>query len=70
MIVWCHISRYGQCGLVLVQQHLKQYIGIVLVSAVEHKLNVGRHGEYLEINPAFGIESLHVVYLASIAVKV
>ena len=70
MIIRCYIGRYGQTGLVLVEQHLEQHIGIVLALAIEHKLDVGRHGEHLEVDPSVGIECLQVVHLAAIAVKV
>jgi hypothetical protein len=70
VIVWCHIGRYGQTGLVLVEKHLEYYISIVNALAIEHKLDVGCHGEHLEVDPAFGIERLQVVHLAAIAVKV
>ena len=70
MIIRSHVGRQGQGSLVLVKQHLEDNVAIVLALAVEHKLDVGCHGEYLEVNPAVEVQSLHIGNLAAIAVKV
>ena len=69
MVIGLAIRRDGQPGFLLVEQDLEQYVLILRILSIEDPLDIGCHGEHVEVDPTVHVEILEVIKLAIEAIE-
>ena len=69
-IVWCLLGGQRQRRLVLVEQHLEEWVAVGRTLAIEDELHIAGHGECVVVDPPFRFQLVQVVGNQSKAIDI